>query len=499
LGVGIIVIATVLARLPSLFPSSIDWDEGVYLIMAQRWLVGGLPYVQVWDHHPPGLPAFLALLQALSLDPVLGARIATSGAVGITAVVIHRFCWRYHDDAMAGLAAGLLYIVCISRWLGLAANPVTFDNACVAVASYLLYGAIFRPARGRSRVFAAAFILGCGLQIKYVVFPEAVALCLGYLALRWQRLRDLPTLWVHAGLMLLAGCLPTAASVFYFWMHGALSAFLGANLGSNMAYAMIIPDFRASVTTTLSGLAPIAGALAVIAGISVTRQQWRAVSPIQLWTLLWGAAALADAAMTLKFFAHHYFALYPPVCLACGLALAAVARRRSSRLTAAVILAFAAATPVWVIGAVRAANAARVDTTRDVARFLLDVRIAFPEMKLFVYDYQPVIYALTGLQPYTPYVLGSELSDFARSSKIDGASEIKRLMDLAPDFVVARVQPMLGPRPKPLDGLMAQRLSHYRCVASFVDRVDIGIIRIYAKADRAIAFTQEDGSALCGF
>ena len=50
-------------RYYSLFPSAIDADESLYLIIAQHWLRGELPYQTVWDQHSVGLPAFFAIIQ----------------------------------------------------------------------------------------------------------------------------------------------------------------------------------------------------------------------------------------------------------------------------------------------------------------------------------------------------------------------------------------------------------------------------------------------------
>ena len=41
-------------RYYSLFPSVIDSDESLYLIIAQQWLRGALPYQSVWDQHSEG-------------------------------------------------------------------------------------------------------------------------------------------------------------------------------------------------------------------------------------------------------------------------------------------------------------------------------------------------------------------------------------------------------------------------------------------------------------
>jgi hypothetical protein len=71
----------------------------------------------------------------------------------------------------------------------------------------------------------AAFVLGVGLQFKYVVFPEAVLLSLGYLVASYRRDRDLGRASVAAGFMMLAGLLTTVFVVGYFWSKGALQTF----------------------------------------------------------------------------------------------------------------------------------------------------------------------------------------------------------------------------------------------------------------------------------
>jgi hypothetical protein len=70
------VLAAFVARSFTLFTASIDADEGVYLVMAQQWQHGGLPYIAVWNQHPPRLarhalePDPLALTRAFAGDAI---------------------------------------------------------------------------------------------------------------------------------------------------------------------------------------------------------------------------------------------------------------------------------------------------------------------------------------------------------------------------------------------------------------------------------------------
>jgi 4-amino-4-deoxy-L-arabinose transferase-like glycosyltransferase len=477
-----VLAAAIVLRWQALLPSSVDWDEGVYLIMAQRWLAGGLPYVAVWDQHPPGLPALLALAQAVIDDPVAGARLATTLAVALTGLFIHRLCLRATGDARAGLVGALLYVVCVSRWFGLAANPVTFDNACVTAAAYLLYSAATRPAGRLIRAGAAALLLGLGLQIKYVVFPEATALCLGYLVMCHRQGHAPRDLLVAAATMILAGCLPTAAAVAYFWANGALAPFLGANIGSNLRYLTILPDPGAAAKACVSGLGPVLGAIAVIvyARASGGRRERLAEASLSGWILLWTLAALADVAMALKFFVHYYLALYPPICLAAALAFSRLAARGRVLAAASLGVLFAAALPFWAIGVARAMRATAADAPREVADFI--TRSAAPDSDVFVFDYAPVVYALARLRPRTPYVLGGELTAFSHSSNTDGPAEITRLMDLWPDFIVLRLPRPAEPGAAALNAIVAARLPAYRCLAEFPDGADNARVRVYGAA-----------------
>jgi hypothetical protein len=460
------------------------WDEGVYLVVAQRWLHGGLPYVAVWDQHPPGLPALLAVIQVIIPDPVLGARLAATIAVTMTALLIHRFCVRYANRPGAGLIGALLYILSISRWHGLAANTEVFNNACVTFAAYLLYGAASQPRNSLPRAVIAAVVLGLGLQIKYVVFPEAALLCLGFLIALYYRNRDVRAVIVAAGLLILAGCLPTGVAIAYFWAHGALRPFLDANIASNIAYLSVMPAISEAARSSASGLAPLAGSI-LVTGYAMARVRgrwrWTSITPLspEAWITLWNVAAMADVCLPLKFFEHYFFALYPPLSLAGALALCVAARHRPKTLVAGLIVLFAIAIPLWIRGNAQMARGGEADAPHAVAEYLRQAGAA--DMNVFVYDYQPVIYALARLRPPTRYVLGAELSKFGYSAHVDGSAEIRRIMDESPDFVVIRGRLSGEFVPRELDDLVAQSLVNYHLVYQIVNGDDGVIVRIYRR------------------
>jgi hypothetical protein len=478
----VIVAASFAARGQALFISTIDWDEGVYLVMAQRWLLGGLPYVAVWDQHPPGLPALLAVIQIVIPDPVFGARLAALCAVIITALLIHRFCARYANQAGAGLIGALLYIVCISRWAGLAANTEVFNNACVTFAFYLLYGASRRSPTNLPKAIAAAAMLGVGLQIKYVVIAEAILLCLGYLMVSFQQHRDLRVLAVKGGALIFAGCLPTGITILYFWGHGALRPFIDANFSANIAYLEHAPALVTVLQRSASGIAPILGCILIIGYAMGRRLQWRrtwftASSP-QAWLLLWSIAAITDVCLPLHFFTHYYFALYPPLCLSGALALSVVAGNWHKTFVAGLVVLFVTAVPTWVVGNARAARVAEPDAGRAVAEFLR--RAGARDRSVFVYNLPPVVYALAQVRPLTPYVLGGELAPFNISAHMHEL-DVRRIMDSSPDFVTVGVRSPDKPVPTLLDEVIAHRIADYHLVYEVSNRLGNSIVRVYER------------------
>src|ERR1051326_4679060 len=168
--------------------AGLDWDESLYIVMAQNWLHGNLPYVSVWDQHPVGLPALFVAAEWLIPDGLLAARIAALIAVVGTAILLAALLNRFANERLAGIAAGLFYLFYMSRPEGLVGNTEVFNNFIVTAASFLLLEEMARPvaaARGWV-VFLAALLFGVGLQIKYVVIPESIFLCCAFLFHLWR-------------------------------------------------------------------------------------------------------------------------------------------------------------------------------------------------------------------------------------------------------------------------------------------------------------------------
>src|SRR5882672_1625942 len=75
------LVAATCLRAFSFGTTGLDWDESLYIVIAQQWLNGAIPYNAIWDLHPMGVPALFTLATAIVGDGLLAARLAALLAV----------------------------------------------------------------------------------------------------------------------------------------------------------------------------------------------------------------------------------------------------------------------------------------------------------------------------------------------------------------------------------------------------------------------------------
>ncbi len=437
------LIAAVVLRAFSFDVAGLDWDESFYAVVAQRWLHGGVPYADVWDIHPMGVPALYTLATWLVGDGLLAARLLAWIAVAGTAALLWAFAERHLRLRSAGLLAALFYLGYMARPEGLAANTEVFNNLAVTAGSFLLAGELV-AARGTARtarVFAGALLLGIGLQLKYVVFPEAAMLCCTLLLWQLRNGTSLARICVLAGIAAAAGLLPTMIATAYYWWEGALQAYLDATLRANVAY-VDEPLVWSTVFLRLRyGLLPISGLL-VWPAVLVVMARRSILDPRQrlicLWLTIWLVAACIDVAMPLKFWKHYFNALVPPLCLMSGLATSLLAREMAANfgrlLIVGVILTLTPAAAEMARHVSDSRSFGRVNVPREIGEL---IRAGGSNgHDVYVFDYDPLVYVYSGNAPPSRFVLGVELAEFAASTGTSAKTEIGRILASKPRWIV---------------------------------------------------------------
>ncbi len=426
--------------------AGLDWDESLYVVIAQRWLHGGIPYVAVWDQHPMGLPALFALAQALIGDGLLAARIVALLAVSGTTVLLYAILAR-QGERVAGALAASLYLLYMTRPDGLAANTEVINNLFVTAAATLLMSEFVPIARALriGRMFAAALLLGMGLQIKYVVLPEAVFLCCLALMLAWHAGASYGRLALLAGVAMLGGLVPTAAATLYFWHAGALQPYLDANLVANAAYLDLPLDWGTALMRLRFGLLPIFTLLPwpFVLAFLLRRSADRTLHAMAPWLLAWLIAAVIDVVLPLKFWKHYFNALLPPLSLMMGLSAVLLARRFARWQTATIAaIAAAVAIPAVLLVVKHAADSRSIDRLNVPLAVAERIQQGGDADDTYVLNYDPLVYSYLDAVPPTRFVLGIELADFDTSSGAKPMREMARILRRKPAWiVVARPSP----------------------------------------------------------
>ena len=438
---ALVLLAAFALRAFTFDTAGLDWDELLYIVIAQRWMHGGVPYVAVWDQHPMGLPALFAAAQLVVSDGLLAARILALLAVAGTATLLFATLANI-GERLGGALGAFLYLLYMNRPDGLAANTEVINNLFITAASALLFSEMLRPAHALriGRLFAAALLFGIGLQIKYVVLPEAASLCGLVLVRAWFDGAGTARVAGLAGLAVLGGILPTVAATLYFWWVGALQPYLEANLFANTAYLSVPLTWDTALLRLRYGLLPIAALLLVPLQFAVLqrREPTRRFRVFSLWLTVWLIAAAVDVALPLKFWKHYFNALLPPLALAAGLAAALLAdslRRRRPW------LAFAAtgclAIPAVLLMVKHVSDSRSIDRPNVPRAIAERIRRSGTDGRdIYVFNYDPLVYSYAHAEPPTRFVLGIELADFDVSSGAMPLREVDRILQRMPDWIV---------------------------------------------------------------
>jgi 4-amino-4-deoxy-L-arabinose transferase-like glycosyltransferase len=487
--------AALVLRAFSFTTAGLDWDESLYIVIAQRWLAGGVPYVTVWDQHPMGLPAVFAAATWLVGDGLLAARIAGFVAVVGTAILLWRMLFRFAGEALAGVLAAVIYLFYMTRPEGLAANTEVFNNLIVSVASFLLFGEMTRHGtRVRTGVILIASLLfGIGLQIKYVVLPEAAALCCMVLVKAWRDGEGFGRLAWLAIVSMAGGLLPTVLMSLYFWKMGAWQDYLDGNLSANVNY---LGDRIAATLVWLRlryGLVPLLGLLPwpfALAWLYRDRAIRSRYGELMVWLAVWLIAACIDVAIPFKFWKHYFNALIPPLCLMAGMGAVLLTRYAWPRRRLFGFMVVATLLPA-VFSLIKHAPDSRSVDRLNVPRAIADrIRNGGTDGRdVYVFNYDSLVYACSDTVPPTKYVLGIELADFSGISGSRPEIEIDRILSARPRWmVVADPSPYIYP-PAIWERLNAA-LRQYEVVAEYqeMDYIQPPItVRLYRSTEPARA------------
>lgn len=414
---GIILGLVFLSRLAVLHRSVLDWDESLYFLMARAWHTGHLPYTTIWDNKPLGIYAIFAVFQSF-VPGVAAMRVATVACVSLLAFTVLNITEQLTRSRAAGwVAAAALMLASLSND-GLSANTELFMASFTALAVWGVLAGV--PAAWIGLALGAAFM------VKYVAVFEAAVVFFWLLA---RRPRLATAAWALAG-----GALPLALVVVLYAAQGELKLWLECSVLANLRRAAVplgmgALDYALRIEVVRWGTL-YAGGLAMILAAGLRRGE-------AIFLSAWLLAGLLGAASAKSFYDHYFLQVLPVLCVILGVWFS---RLPASRQIRAVFIIAALALPACA--GLRALQAATVpDVTAQIGQAL-----KHQPGSLYVFDGQPILYALADKPAPTRFVLPSELTGrlLPRVAGVDAAAEVARILAAKPDFIVRRTPPQSG-------------------------------------------------------
>ncbi|HEX3984492.1 MAG TPA: glycosyltransferase family 39 protein [Acidisoma sp.] len=459
IGAGLLL-ATILSRAPSFVLSVVDWDESLYFIMAQRWRAGYLPYTVVWDNKPIGIYAIFAAFQGIFGGGIFSMRLAGMVAVTVTALLAWRIARHFLRDHPAPVAeivggiAGLLLIVSTIPDDGIAANTEIFMEAFTCAG--MLWALKPEGPIGAGRAIGIGLCLGAAFIVKYVAVFDMFAVYCAMLILPGRLRTGIRGVAdaIRLGLLFSVGALaPLLATLALYAAHGALRAMMTASILSNLR-RVAVPvsgDSFLHAYTQQAALFPglFLSLLWLLA--MLVRMPRRA-----LIMIAWVVTSSIGVASGGLYFSHYFLQLLPVLCIATALMLAGLWQIAPWLLRVVLALVFVLSlVPMAVecsqdlgrMVAVMSRPPQGFGMLRDTpAQVAHDIRVALaqsPEAEVYVFDGEPILYALLCAPLPTKFVFPSFLLSklLAHTVGIDPMMELQRILAEKPLFIVRRTNP----------------------------------------------------------
>jgi hypothetical protein len=436
-----LLLCALVVRAPGFFPVVITPDESFYLLQAQRWIAGDLPYVAVWDNHPVGVPALFVAVQLIAGESIYLVRALASLFVFATALVLYRWGTDLAGRP-AGLASGILYISYTLVNGGLAANTEVFFIFWISLGYYLCMMSTELPLSKYTfmivYIAAAGLSFGIAMQLNYVaVFEALFALLTATALIFWERRGSINGLALSSFVFFSTCAAPTIIAGIYFMTEGAFSSFFEANFWSNLDYLAIGPSIHEVWFIVIVGL--IYAPLIFVSShnfISMNSDKRLMSNAAYIWLLSWLCAAVAGILILRKFYDHHFLTLTPPLALLTALAgvqgATAIFRDSFRRVGFWALILLLSAPPVLVTFQPEALTGIREPgAPAEIANYLRQ-RMR-PSSYLYVANYQPILYYLIPARIPTRFAFPSDVWQMPPGETI---KEVDAIFAKQPEFVV---------------------------------------------------------------
>ncbi len=428
------LLAAVVLRLFSFFPSVLDHDESTYLIIGRDILHGKALYKDVTDTKPVGIFLFYAALQFLFGNSIILKRLVFALVVGSTGFLVYRVSKKMFSQKLVALASGIIYIIYVSIWNyhGRSPNTELLFNMCT-IGALLLF---LKP--NLRNYFFGGLILGIGFIVKYLVlFDFAAFLLFFFIYEMWHPENRLKLqVWIRYVITGLAFLIPFGLTNLYFWLGDHFQDFyfityeLPGNYGSSPSltrYIVMLLDFTAKFL-------PISFLVFYI--LFIRNKLWEQKHK---WFFgLWIFMVLFAIYIPGKEFSHYTIQLMLPLSLIAGLFFHS--EFKPDRITGLIYSRSfgwpAFAVIILSIQVISFQNEVlKPDYEQEVATYIS--KQMKPGDKIFVSNYQQIIYYLLDVESPTKFVHSNLLfTPTHKAFNVNARDEISKTLRKHPKFVL---------------------------------------------------------------
>lgn len=435
-------------------------DEQYYVLVAQRLLDGGMPYVDIWDRKPFGLFAMLAVFMSPGGNPLFVTALAATFAAAGTAYLVTKIAAR-EVGALPALGAGGFYLAMLELLAGDTIQTAVFYNLLVVGAIYVLLDTRF-CLDGRSdrlRIAGAMLLLGLALTIKTIAIFEAAAIGL-WVVFGIARSRGLASALGWGITCALIGIAPTAIIGLGFAAFGAFDAWWFANFVSQLHKT---GGFGPESLFRMLWMIPAVLALVVPGLLGWTRMQGKHRSLIMAWC----------AATFIQVFAiGNFWPMYAlPLAVPCAIMAAHLFARERIGRTIFIVLCLWPACKALILDRIGASM-----NRQTVAEVMATIPADARRTCLLAYDAPEIFYLLSRSCLVSPYLFVDQFrsSAEAKALPIEASDGLRAALAKRPGTILT-IDNVRWPQPNHANDLIIQRdlASHYRRVATTPWRTSI--------------------------
>ncbi len=451
----ILLIATLLIRLPSFGDPNYHVDESFYLLFGERMQAGAIPYQDVWDRKPAGLFVLYWIFAALGgLIPVhLAAMLVSWG----TALCIARIAQTLAGGLAAGLA-GIAYLAMQQVFHGGGGQAPVFYNCLMAAAALLTLRRLLGHS-GLQAAYGAMLLCGLSLTIKPTTLFEGGLFGICLVLCRYKDTANLSAAARHASALMLIAAAPTLVILAAFAATGHLATYWFATIQS--IFLVTPPPLEVQIGRTLqmallSGLLLFCAAAGVLSRFRQHRGERVALTFLAAWIAA-GACAVFGLA---NFHTHFMLSWLVPLSVAAGLYFD---RARVGPLVGICVIAF----PLVMAGP-QLDRARMSRATFDEAATLIQPLLGGG--CLFAFEAPPMLYQATQSCLPTSRLFPEHLNNGqeARATGLDATVEVRRILASRPSVIaMSRTSGVFDPNVSTRGLISAAVGADYRRVGTF--------------------------------